>query len=263
MMSAFSLESYLHNVQNSGASTTGFDYQYLAKHQPRFQKTIELLDGLKGSAALEIGATDFFQLYLRNALEYEDVWGTVFAGNKESKIREQTFSSGGLVTHSTIVDLQLEDEFFPIREPHFDLVMLCEVLEHMDVDPMFCLCEINRITKTGGKLLVSTPNACSARNAYKCCLGHRPHFYMQYHKNRDRYRHNFEHDVHSVRTLLEAAGFRILGLETHDVFEETSPTALAFLQEAEMPLAHRGDDIFVIAEKAGLPTDRWPAGVYD
>jgi len=231
-------------------------------HKLRYEKTMALLDGIRGTAALEIGCTTFFQIYLKKMLHYEDVWGTDFAGNMQAKIREQTFISGDLQTLNTIVDIQLEDEFLPIKEPYFDLVMFCEVLEHMDIDPMFCLYEINRVTKTGGKLLLSTPNACSARNAYKCALGYRPHFYMQYHKDRNRYRHNFEHDVHSVSTLLQAAGFRIVKLETHDVFEETYPKALAFLKNAGMPLEHRGDDIFVIAEKVGFPTDRWPSGVY-
>ena len=258
----FDTNVYFEYLAGKDSTTTVFGHDYLNVHRKRYEHTVRMLAPLRGTAALEIGATDFFQLFLGNTLGFSDVWGTIFANSFEKKLTKQTFTAAGYSVESTVVDLQLENELFPIFEPRFDLVLLCEVIEHMDVDPMFCLIELNRIIKPGGKLLITTPNICSARNVYKICHGWRPHFYMQYHRDRSPYRHNFEHDVHSLIALVEAAGFSVVSLDTADVFEETDERGLQLLKKNKLPLEHRGDDIFMLVEKTGQPTERWPAGVY-
>ena len=49
------------------------------------------------------------------------------------------------------------EEPFPIKDDSFDYVLFLEVIEHMRT-PFFCIKEISRILKPGGKLLISTPN---------------------------------------------------------------------------------------------------------
>jgi SAM-dependent methyltransferase len=223
---------------------------------------VELLSRCTGEKALEIGATDFFQLYLKNTSNFKEVWGTIFSTNIEEKFYRKTFAASDNYAQNTVVSLNLEHELFPVSDENFDLVLLCEVIEHMDIDPMFCLYEINRIMKFEGTLLLTTPNSCSARIAHKVCAGYRPHFFMHYEKNRSPYRHNFEHDVHSLVALLEGAGFAIETLETHDVFEPTDDRALDFLRKNNLPMDNRGDDIFILARKSGPPRDRWPENLY-
>lgn len=262
----FTLEYYVAWLEDELAKGSvrydQFSVEYMKSHQPRYDRTLTFLDQCSGDRALEIGATDFFQVYLKNSRAFEDVWGTIFSTNINEKFYKKSFSAAGFETTNSIVSLNLEHELFPVSEEHFDLVMLCEVIEHMDIDPMFCLNEINRILKPAGTLILTTPNSCSARIAYKACLGYRPHFFMQYEKDRSPYRHNFEHDVHSLSALVEAAGFAVECLETHDVFEPPHQEAIEFLKRNDMPLHHRGDDIFIVARKAGAPRDRWPSTLY-
>jgi SAM-dependent methyltransferase len=262
MPDRFSLETYFAGISQGADAINVFGLEYLAKHRKRFQVTVEMLAGIGGRAALEVGATDFFQIYLARTLGFEEVWGTIFAGAFTDKISRRAFRAAGVAAETTIVDIQLENELFPLSGETFDLVLLCEVIEHFDVDPMFPLIELNRIMNVGGKLLVTTPNSCSARNVYKICAGYRPHFYMQYQRDRSPYRHNFEHDIHSLRILLEAAGFGIVTIRTEDVFEEPDPRGRALLQKNGFPVEHRGDDIFMLAEKRTAPTQRWPTGIY-
>lgn len=259
----FSLDYYFSSL--GGAAGGGLDphgIPYMEKHRLRFEKTLDFIEGISGNSALEIGATDFFQVYLRESLGFQDVWASIFTQDIAKKRYLADFEVGEYKSASTVVSVNLEGEFFPISGPRFDFVMMCEVIEHFDVDPMFALCELNRIMRDGAKLLITTPNACSARNAYKACLGYRPHFYMQYSIDRDPYRHNFEHDIHSIKALLEGAGFRLARIEAHDVFDVTDEEAIAFLDRNGMPLELRGDDLFVLAEKVSSPVDRWPEGVY-
>ena len=258
MESDFTLERYLQFAARKGTKALS----YLRTHEKRYAITLEFLGDARGSAALELGSTEFFQLYLQNVLGFEETWATQFGLPPEQKLGKVEYEVGEYRAKSTSVSLELESELFPLSGEKFDLVLMCEVIEHFDVDPMFCLVELNRIMHIGGKLLITTPNACSAKMAHKCALGYRPHFFMQYTTDRSPYRHNFEHDVHSLISLTNAAGFEIEKLETHDVFQDTDHEALQFLREANMPMEWRGDDILLLAKKVGSPTDRWPADVY-
>jgi SAM-dependent methyltransferase len=267
MTQEFSLTQYIAWMEDRLArGAEGFDLfsmDYVKSHQARFSRTIELLDRVgKVDSAIEIGATEFFQIFLKNNLNVRDLWASIFSDRPEEKLYRKTFSAGGFNAETQVVSVNLEHEMFPVNAQYFELVLFCEVIEHLDVDPMFCMIEINRILKQDGYVLLTTPNSASARIAYKACLGYRPHFFMQYEKSRSPYRHNFEYDSHALRDLIEAAGFTIEVMETWDVFEATQVEAVDFLRNNKMPLELRGDDFFVLARKVSEPVNRWPASIY-
>jgi 2-polyprenyl-3-methyl-5-hydroxy-6-metoxy-1,4-benzoquinol methylase len=64
-------------------------------------------------------------------------------------------------------------ELFPLPFPdeHFDMVLFCEVIEHLNGDPAFPLTEIGRVLRPGGLLLLTTPNAGSLANRLKRAVG--------------------------------------------------------------------------------------------
>lgn len=259
---AFSLDAFLHSLEGPNAPST-FNLDYHLSHKKRFAETERLIGTAnRGNRALEIGVTDYFQVALGSTFGFPEVWGTNFTADPEEKLYSRTVTAAGHSVQATTVSLDLERELFPVTPGYFDLVLFCEVLEHMDIDPMFALAEINRILPVGGQLIVTTPNCCSARNTWKILQGYRPHFYMQYEKSRSPYRHNFEYDVHAARLFVESAGFKLDRLYTVDVFEDPIPQALDFLKRNRMPTDHRGDGIFILATKVGPVTDRWPHGMY-
>lgn len=163
---------------------------------------------------------------------------------------------------STFLTVNFEDEPLPLPDESIDLVLCCEVIEHMDVDPMYLMAEINRVLRPRGTLLMTTPNSASSQNVWKILNGYRPHFFMSYTRNRSPYRHNFEYDVHGVRALTEAAGFSGVSLETLDTFGKASIKALDLLAAHSFPVTNRGDNIFYIGKKSGSVEDRYPAELY-
>jgi SAM-dependent methyltransferase len=262
-VSPFSLDAFLRSLSGGNTATSTFDAAYFGTHARRFAETERLIDMAKrGRRALEVGVTDYFQVALAKTFGFAEVWGTNFTSDPEQKLHTRVVSAAGHSVETTTVSLDIERELFPVTPGYFDLILFCEVLEHMDIDPMFALAEFNRILPVGGQLIVTTPNCCSARNTWKILQGYRPHFYMQYEKSRSPYRHNFEYDVHAAAQLVKAAGFRIETLYTRDVFEEPIPEALEFLKRNHMPTENRGDGIFILATKAGPVVDRWPYGMY-
>jgi SAM-dependent methyltransferase len=261
--STFSLDAFLRSLGGGNDAPSTFSAEYHTTHARRFAETLELIGRAGGGRrAIEIGVTDFFQVALATTFGFREVWGTNFTDDPEKKLYHRTVRAAGHSVEATTVALDIERELFPVTAGYFDLILFCEVLEHMDIDPMFALSEFNRILTEGGRLIVTTPNCCSARNTWKILQGYRPHFYMQYEKSRSPYRHNFEYDVHAVRQLVEAAGFRVDLLYTRDVFEEPIPEALDFLERNHMPTDNRGDGIFLLATRTGPVVDRWPYGMY-
>jgi SAM-dependent methyltransferase len=260
LSSSLQFSDYLNWLENN--STTGtFDQSYFTKHIRRFDETSRILDGLSGTKAIEIGATDYIPLKLQE-VGYSEIWGTVFSSDPEKKRHITNIKAAGRSCSVQIASVNLEHDFFPVSDGYFDLVVFCEVLEHMDVDPMFPLTEFNRILGDGGKIVLTTPNSASARNFWAILNGYRPHFFTHYEKTRSPYRHNYEHDVHSVYRLLDSAGFAVEQLYTQDVFYDEHTEARQLIEKIGGEVHHRGDDIFCVARKVGPVKERWPAELY-
>jgi SAM-dependent methyltransferase len=60
---------------------------------------------------------------------------------------------------------------FPYADAHFDFVIMCETLEHLNFNPLPVIKEINRVMKPGGLLYLTVPNQLSAGNRLKLLRG--------------------------------------------------------------------------------------------
>lgn len=240
-----------------------FNEDYYAAHRERFARTLALIPPATGRRrALEIGATAFFQVALHHLFGYAFVAGIEQSPDIAHKLYHKPIRVAELEVSNLTLSLDVESDILPFGDGGLEFVLCCEVIEHLDVDPMFMLAEINRVLAPDGRLLLTTPNACSSRGVWKVLRGYRPHFHMQYTRSRSPYRHNFEYDIHGLVALAEAGGFAIEHLSTHDVFEPPEPAALALLVREGLPTVHRGDDIFLLLRKQGPVADRWPANIY-
>lgn len=66
-------------------------------------------------------------------------------------------------------EVDIESERLPFDAGSFDAAIMTEVIEHMWRDPSMALSEIARCLKVGGRLFITTPNACE-RHAITCVL---------------------------------------------------------------------------------------------
>jgi SAM-dependent methyltransferase len=69
------------------------------------------------------------------------------------------------------VAANLKRHQFPFPDAHFDLVIMCETLEHLNFNPLPVIKEINRVTKRGGLLYLTVPNQLSAYNRLQLLRG--------------------------------------------------------------------------------------------
>jgi SAM-dependent methyltransferase len=161
---------------------------------------------------------------------------------------------------------------FPYQDDTFDLVIFTEVLEHLSTDPMQTLSEINRVTKSGGWLVLTTPNCASAKSLLKLLSGANPNLFPVYSKQRSHDRHNREYVANEVDQVLTASGYAIASLLTLDVYDHHRSLTLGLLRSAlqiagwaslgVVKAHYRGDTIFAVAQKTGPIRERYPSFLY-
>jgi SAM-dependent methyltransferase len=70
-----------------------------------------------------------------------------------------------------VLKADIEHDPLPLGDGEADAALLTEVIEHLYVNPLFTLSEINRILKPSGILILSTPNLLSVRNRFNFLRG--------------------------------------------------------------------------------------------
>ena len=105
----------------------------------------------------------------------------------------------------------------PFDDDQFDVVIMCEVLEHLNFNPLPLLKEINRIGKPGSIFYLSMPNATSIYHRTAMFNGHAsgvqvPEFFEQLDPSNSLIAngHWREYTAAETRQLLEPLGYRIL-----------------------------------------------------
>lgn len=233
------------------------DDTYHRKHLRRFARTLHIfLEQEPTGRLLEIGTSGVMAAALSRLAPDLEIEVTNYDPD-EDRIHE--FHAYGHTFRSYFADLEYHE--MPVDDGYFDWILCCEVLEHMEIDPMFMLEEVNRITKLGGHMLLTTPNVVSTRGLTKMVSGIEPHFYMQYNKDRSYNRHNYEYSARSLATLLHAAGFSGK-VWTEDTFEDPMPAVLDRLNAAGFNIHNTGDNILSVSEKIGPIVNRYPEFLY-
>ena len=163
MSLSFNLDSYVDWIEKEAQSGSSrfdlFSVDYVKSHQIRYAKTIDLIDRCQASSALEVGATDFFQIYLAAARGINNTWATIFSNNIENKYYRKSFYAAGYEANSQVVSINLENELLPIGEENFDLILFCEVIEHLDEPRLAALEKIVFKYAKPIDVIVTTPNA--------------------------------------------------------------------------------------------------------
>lgn len=230
-------------------------------HARRMARTLQvILDQKPQGKFLEVGTTALIPLVLSKLAPDLDLTVTDFNLDKP-KLGEDTFKLQDESITLKVARVNIENELLPFDDNTFDFILLSEVIEHMEVDPMYMLSEINRVLKTGGTLVVTTPNCASTWAIHKILNGVEPYFYMQYQKKGTMYRHNYEYSIHSLTAVLKASGFDG-STWTEDSFEEPNIAIGLRLEMVGIKLQHTGDNIFAVAKKVSGVVDRYPKVIY-
>jgi SAM-dependent methyltransferase len=225
---------------------------YLAASLERFRITMSLVPRLApGERVLELGASPYFltRLLLKRDL---DVTGANWFGPEAgfgSEGEQKVVESG--VPHTYQFDhFNIESERFPYEDGTFAVVLFCEILEHLPVDPIHALAEIHRVLRLGGTLILTTPNAVRLDNLYRVMDG--SNMYETLSGYGVYGRHNREYTVGELNELLGSSNFVVDRIFSADIGNTPPPRSL----DPAISRADRGENLFVVAHTQGSP--RWP-----
>ncbi len=242
----------------------GNERDYFATHQRRYLATLDMVPAAQpGARLLELGAA-FHHLTpaLRLLAGYQDIrCSDVWQGDATAE--HVVRASDGQVERFQVDNFDAERGAWPYADGSYDMVLCCEMLEHLALDPMAMLSEINRVLRPGGHLLLTTPNLASAKAIAWLARGESPYCWSQFEpRGIPTDRHNREYTTSEVVRLLECAGLAPVRVTTETFYWPQPPAVFAQLASLGYPLARRGDTTMVLARKAGPVKDRYPEEFY-
>lgn len=174
--------------------------RYYVLQKPRYFRTLEALAALpmpRPASILEIGGG---QMAVLSHLLFGDK-GTV--GDISETYAEPVLKRG--VGFMVCNLLQIPDE---PRGP-FDLIVLCEVIEHLPVPGYTVLEKLARWLAPGGRILMTTPNFYRLRNVVRLALGLKMHDRFQYPEPGVGLGHQLEYSRDHLAWQIERAGLEV------------------------------------------------------
>jgi glycosyltransferase involved in cell wall biosynthesis/SAM-dependent methyltransferase len=242
---------------------------YISEHKTRLVKTLELIpEGDAHKSILEMGAYMQITPALKTRLGYGYVRGCYY-GKLGTTEHKAAYSVNGERFDCDIDLFDAERDRFPYADEAFDTVVCGELIEHLPSDPMHLMCEVNRILKPGGHLLLTTPNIASIHGIAAILNREHPGFFVAYVKPTEDgsvdARHSREYTPSEIYRLMLDAGFEVAKLDTGAFGEDPHPEhdwVWGVLKSNNLASDLRGDGIYCLGRKVSGVLQRWPAWLY-
>lgn len=206
--------SALPAVANEGFDQRLRDWadNYLRIQQHRYRDDIRLVVELASAfdepKILEVGGMPFHVTWCLKRLGYDVTTLDLAPERADIFIRKHDLD---------VVCCDIETQRLAFDDQRFDLVIMCEVFEHLRIDLIHTFSEINRVLKPGGRLLLTSPNIYHWRNIKGWIKGRGPgpHLYPEYKKLRDygHMGHVREYSRWTISEFLRQMGFQTDGFQ--------------------------------------------------
>lgn len=238
------LHDYLYNLQVLTGSKQEL-HDYVDEAFFRFVKTLQMIPPNSNGKLLEIGSNPYFLTSLLSKFRKFDLFGANFFSSSSNSITQSVVNKKyGEKFLFTSKLFNIETQRFSYEDNSFDVILFCEVLEHLIKDPIHTFSEIYRTLKQDGTLILTTPNVARLENIKR--LKNNENIYDPYSRYGIYGRHNREYTVNELKELLSNLGFDVLSIFTKFVRIDYPDTAWWELSEND---DYRGEYIFIKANK--------------
>jgi len=187
----------------------------------------KLLSSVPRPRVLEIGASPVTRMYAK-VLDDIDLFTADLPANEPSENIARRF---GATEHYFVnLDVDALSERYPqlVRQP-FHIILFCEVIEHVLASPAEMLDDLLRLLAPGGVLIVTTPNAMSARHLLDISIGLKgAHEYRRNarHLHEEHHVHVREYTCTEIRRACEACGGRMLFHAVKNYYSDPASNAI-------------------------------------
>lgn len=232
---------------------------YADAHELRFRQTLALVGPARpGGTALELSSFPI----VTQVLDEFGYWCAATVRDDHRAVARPTNPFDASFGRRLELVVDLETERLACEDALFDLVLACEIIEHLPRDPMQLLVEANRVLRTGGQLVVTTPNIVSEHSIGLSLEGSHPANYYFFERSGSLDRHHFEWTPGLLADALRAAGFSVEHLGTYYSWWGSNPRVSEILDGAGHPHHLRGDNIIALATKVTPLVERTPDSLY-
>ncbi|GAH18757.1 unnamed protein product, partial [marine sediment metagenome] len=208
-LSSYRLEDALDNEQS----------YYLKEAFKRVLYTLAIIPEGNGKL-LEIGSNPYYMsMLIRKFTGYELYFSNYFSTEYQGKrgIQYKINDENGDKIGFQFDHFNIEGDDIPFEDGFFDVILFCEIIEHLIHDPMKALLNIKKMLRPDGYLIFSTPNIARLENVAKLLVGE--NIYDPYSGYGPFGRHNREYSKHELFLMLTQLGFEIETMFTSDVAE--------------------------------------------
>ena len=260
-----SMLSYLQKYSIEG-STKEEIKNYLKEDFKRFLYTLQLIPKGPGKL-LEIGANPYFMsLLVKKYTSFDLYCSNYFGENWPAHSVQKLIDEEGRSIEFDFYNFNIENEKVPFDRDTFDVILFCEVIEHLTLDPVSAISHIKNALKPNGYLVLTTPNVNRLENVARILAG--VNIYDPYSGYGIYGRHNREYNRHEICLLLPRLGFDIETVFTADVHENRAKDFFNIekIKEMIMSIQNReydlGQYIFVKARNVRKENTRKPGWLY-
>jgi SAM-dependent methyltransferase len=250
------------------ATTSPRPAPYFRWHLPRFVLTCQFvartLRGREDISILDLATYGPYSVLMGRYLVARGItprWTrTSVEGDDQGGVYE------GEPTELPTVACQIGWGPLPFEPETFDVVLLTEVIEHLDTHPQAVLLNIHKVLNPGGTLILTTPNSCSWKKIRLASNGvpeyDSPTFVPA--SELQPWGHRYEYSSHVLQRLLQASGYAVRAELARDIYFD-DPSGLrqfvefSFLLAGKVVAGHwrsalrlvrrRGSGLFLAAER--------------
>jgi SAM-dependent methyltransferase len=194
---------------------------------------------------LEIGGNPYFTTVLARRFKPAAEFHLMNHFGGETEMRRQNVEIKGFYGETEnysfdFLNINVEAEDLPFEDGYFDIIIFCEVIEHLTNDPAKALLNLKRVLKKDGVMILSTPNVARLENVARMVSGQ--NIYDPYSGYGPYGRHNREYSKHELYHLMQKLGFDVSEFFTADVHENRA-TAYCDIEKIIPMLQFRERDL--------------------